>query len=127
MKNLFKLFRKLKSEEELDRDWHKTACYKEHKAIKDYWTPELIEWVGNETSPVKLSVAACLLNTGKHPKFMPFNIANFSLRCNGDPIFTHFICDLIRMLSNKSNLISPGLYDKIWISKYYESFWEKNK
>lgn len=122
MKNLFKFTKNKKSQEERMRDWHNSDLYKSHKSIKLYWTPELIEWVGNENNPTTLAVASCLLNTWEYPSFMPSNPGDYSNAHNDNPILSYFISDLREMLEAKSKSICPSLFQKIWISQYYKRF-----
>lgn len=127
MKNFFKFTKKEKSHEEKMREWHDSDLYKSHESIKLYWTPELIEWVGNENNPTILAVASCLINTWEYPSFMPSNPGDYSTAHKDNPILSYFISDLREMLETKSKSICPTLHHKIWISNYYMRFSSNNK
>jgi hypothetical protein len=121
MKNIFKLF-KQKPAEIKKKPWEDPDISNRIESIKKYWTPELIEWMGNETNPVILATAACLLNTWIYPPFMPSNPGDYMRADENNPVLSYFISDLMKMLAKKSELICPGLYHKIWISNYYNKY-----
>jgi len=71
-----------------------------------FWKPELIEWIGKENNPVKLAVAACLVNCHDWPKWLPGKPENYSDKVN-DGIEFYYLLEVYEMLKQKSENISP--------------------
>lgn len=86
-----------------------------------FWTPELIEWIGNENDPVKLSCACHLVNCHEWPEWLPSKPEKYNDYIKNDEYFLriHFACELMRMLEKKADAISPGLCQKIWLTNYF--------
>lgn len=122
MKNLFKLFSKQKTTDEKESECLNSDLYLRIESTKKYWTPELIEWVGNEKNPITLAVASCLLNTWTYPNFMPSNPGDYSNAHKDNPALSFFISDLCEMLETKCESICPKLHYKIRVTNYYEKF-----
>ena len=89
---------------------------------RKYWTPELIEWIGNINCPIRLSVTSHLLNIRVWPEWLPSKPKEYHERDN-DTILT-FTVELLSMLRNKAESLSPGLHQKIWTTKYYRNYAE---
>ena len=84
------------------------------------WTPELIEWIGSTNDPVKLAVTSCIVNSREWPKWLPGKVGYY--KKGGCKKELHYRVELYRILKDKSEKISPGLYQKIWLSKYYRTY-----
>ena len=119
-KDFFKFITRKKTHEEKMREYYNSDLFKRMESIKLYWTPALIEWIGRENNPITLAVSACLLVNFIYPSFMPSNPGDY--RNNDDPILHYFISDLREMLKKKSEIICPGLHDKIRLSDYDDLF-----
>lgn len=90
------------------------------KTLK-FWTPELIEWIGKENDPLKLSCTSHLLNCHEWPDYLPSKPDNYMDYTKGEEydLRLHFCCELLRMLENKANVLCPGLSHKIWLTHFY--------
>jgi len=85
-----------------------------------YWTPEMIEWIGKETDPVKLAVASCLINAGEWPEWLPGKPeGELMTNVKIDGIRLFYDITVIEMLQEKSEAIAPGLYEYIRLTGYY--------
>lgn len=92
-----------------------------------YWTPELIEWIGKTNDPVKLAVASCLINCHKWPEWVPskpeWHENLHSNNLHDEYQSRLFFCvEVCEIFEKKSQTISPRLYNKIWLTQYYENY-----
>lgn len=129
--DLFNIKKRLKQKEERKAYEEKCAIYRKNepdrrfKAYK-YWTPELIEWISDINDAVKLAAASCLVNSHKWPEWLPSKPNNYDEK--GNDVILHFVVDVHKVLKNKSEVLCPGLYQKIWMTKYYNKInYEKKK
>lgn len=94
-------------------DYENTQLIRRFESLK-FWTPELIEWIGKENDPVKLAVAACLVNCHEWPEWLPGKPEE-----NKDREYLFYKVEVYEMLKQKSEKISPKLYTYIWLTGYY--------
>lgn len=92
-----------------------------------FWTPELIEWIARENDPIVLSCTSHLINCGGWPDYLPSKPEGYPLRDKSAErdLQLNFSCELLNMLSDKSDMLSPGLSKKIWLTEYYKTYYEK--
>ena len=110
--------------EEPDYDWSEHE--RKFAALK-YWTPELIAWISKTNDPMLLSVTSSVLNCHEWPKWLPSKIDKYETMHTEKQEDTHseqlFFCvELIDMLREKSNRISPGLHQKVWLTHAYRNY-----
>lgn len=97
---------------------------KDHKKLRaemdahsKYPMGEFIMWVNNETDALKLSKAACILNTWAWPDFFP-PMPEMTKEERYDyysPAF-HFSFIIQNLCKEKSEKIHPGLHQSVWLS-----------
>lgn len=115
MKIIKLIFRRKK---EIIEDYDFSEIKRKNDSL-EFWTPELIEWIGQTNDAVKLAVASCLVNTHEWPAWLPGRPPNYDKKSESVELF--YIVEVYRILKEKSESISPGLYDYIWLTNYYRN------
>lgn len=92
-----------------------------------FWTPELIEWIARENDPIVLSCTSHFINCGGWPDYLPSKPEDYLPRDKSAErdLQLYFCYELLNMLSDKSDMLSPGLSKKIWLTEYYKTYYEK--
>lgn len=92
-----------------------------------YWTPELIDWIAKTEDPMKLAVASCLVNCHEWPAWLPSKPEwhDDMHKQREDETYNaklYFCVEVHQMLQDKSQSISPGLHNKIWLTNNFRNY-----
>lgn len=119
--NLFNWFkRRKKSTSEIFREETEKFKY----SFYELYSPELLEWIGATNDPLLLSCAYHLINSFDWPDYLPkpnpeYDIKNHGWSNSRDYKSIVFSENLMRQLKTKSEMLSPGLFQDLWMTNYY--------
>jgi hypothetical protein len=92
----------------------------------DYFTDDLVEWIGRTNDAVLLASGYCMLNCFEYPDFMPKPNEGCMIQEqrweSEDYKSIKFINELMYILKIKADHISPGIVQLVWTTKYYRKF-----
>lgn len=121
------LFDFLKSKKTTSDVFDKEGVVKNEVNHFDLYTPELLEWIGATNDPILLACAHHLINTFDWPDYLPKPKPEFDIKGHGhmttfDYKSNLFTKDLMKQLKEKSEMLSPGLCQALWMTRYYKKY-----
>lgn len=120
---LFNWFKRKKSTCDIFREESEKVQY----SFYDLYSPELLEWIGATNDPVLLSCAHHLINSWDWPVYLPKPKVEYDIQRHGwnepkDYKSIAFTSHLMEQLKSKSEMLSPGLFQDLWMTKYYRKY-----
>lgn len=120
---LFNWFKRKKSDTDIFREKMEEHQYMAY----DLYSPELLEWIGATNDPVLLASAYHLINCWDWPDYLPKPKDEYDIKKHGwleprDYKSIVFTQKLMEQLKTKSEMLSPGLFQSLWMSRYYQKY-----
>jgi len=129
MREVFaKLFKRKKPEYDKFQEEHESAQSIQY----DLYSPELVEWIAVTNDPILLSCAYYLINSWEWPYYLPKPKPEFGVNLYGFIKFRDyksyvFCTEIMRLLKDKTEALSPGVSKLIRMTRYYRKYSRKNE